>query len=426
MTLTNLLPDGRYYVSLWMVAQVLVFGCCLPHRSRFWLRTLPAAIFLFAVGRQLLLIQSFVISVPLFIRTLMGILAAILMLWTTTATPAQALYASLWAMMTQQTLQNASSVLLNYLLGWGIVSHYGVYLLVWMVVTLPLTYWGLAKPLSQGNYHVGHRHLAIAAALFIEFELVQGVPDIKIGVDGTSGLGQNYQFVLMNGICLLVALYLAHTLFVKRQAEAELAVANALRRSQKERYEAAKRNVALINRRCHELKVQLADLERARTSGEQKQCLSRLSEAVQIYDSSLATGHDVLDMVLAEQSLSCREQGIRLHCVADGAQLQFMEEADLYTLCTGLLQQAAARAGKIADPEQRELDLQVYRRQGVVVLETAVLLTSGAQGSGRALPEEISDILHKYGAELFSGVEQGCAVVRCLFPAREKTGPTKS
>ena len=117
MTLTNLLPDGRYYVSLWMVAQVLVFGCCLPHRSRFWLRMLPASIFLFPVGRQLLLIQSFVISVPLFIRTLMGILAAILMLWTTTATPAQVLYASLWAMMTQQTLQNASSVLLNYLLG---------------------------------------------------------------------------------------------------------------------------------------------------------------------------------------------------------------------------------------------------------------------------------------------------------------------
>lgn len=411
----DLLPDGRYYVSLWVVLQVLVFGWYMPRRSRFLLRLLPAALLLFLAGRQLLLIQSFVLSVPLVIRTVMGVASALLLLWISTATPAQALYGAIWAMMTQQTIQNASSVLLNDLLGRNMALHYGVYLLAWMAVTLPLTRRLLARPLFGGCYRGGRRHLAIAAVLFTEFELVQGVPDIKIGLDGTSGLGQNYQFVLMNGICLLVALYLVHTLYVKRQAEAELAVANALRRSQKERYETAKRNVALINRRCHELKVQLADLQRARTSGEKQQCLDRLSEAVEIYDSSLSTGHDVLDMVLAEQSLYCREQGIGIHCVADGAQLQFMEDADLYTLCTGILQQAVGRVRHQAEPGARELDLQVYRRQGVVVLETAAVLP-GAEPQP-ALPEDVADILHKYGAELFSSTEHGCAVVRCLFPA---------
>ena len=419
----DFLSDGRYYVSLWMVLQVLAFGWCMPRRSRFFLRLLPAALLLFLAGRQLLLVQSFVLSVPLVIRTVMGLVSALMLLWISTATPVQALYGALWAMMTQQTIQNASSVLLNDLLGREIVSHYGLYLLFWMVVTLPLTWWFLARPLFGGGYQAGHRHLAIAVVLFTEFELVQGVPDIKIGLDGTSGLGQNYQFVLMNGICLLVALYLVHTLFVKRQAEAELAVANALRRSQKERYESAKRNVALINRRCHELKVQLAELQRTRTSGEQQQCLDRLSEAVQIYDSSLTTGHDVLDMILAEQSLYCREQGIEVHCVADGAQLQFMEDSDLYVLCTGILQQTVAQIQERSASGKRELDLQVYRRQGVVVLETAALSSEGTQPV-QALPEGVLDILHKYGAELFSTKEHGCAVVRCLFPVSEATNKT--
>ncbi len=421
MNITGFDPDGRYYVSLWMVTQVLVFGWILPHKNRFWLRMLPAAVLLFLAGRELLMIQSFVISVPLVIRTAMGMASALLLLWISTATPAQAMYGAIWAMMTQQTIQNASSVLLNDLMGWGIIPHYGLYLFAWMAVTLPVTWRFLAKPLFSGNYRVGRRHLAIAAVLFVEFELVQGVPDIKIGLDGTSGLGQNYQFVLMNGICLLVALYLAHTLFVKRQAEAELAVANALRRSQKERYETAKRNVALINRRCHELKVQLADLQRARTSDEQQQCLDRLSEAVEIYDSSLSTGHDVLDMILAEQSLYCREQGIRIHCVADGAQLQFMEDSDLYALCTGILQQSISQIQSLPNYGQRELDLQVYRRQGIVVLEAAAALPDGTKQRETILPEGIADILHKYGGELFSSAEYGCAVMRCLFPAPAST-----
>lgn len=147
--------------------------------------------------------------------------------------------------------------------------------------------------------------------------------------------------------------------------------------------------MALINRRCHEWKVRLADLRRARASGEQQQRLDRLSEAVEIYDSSLTTGHDVLDRILAEQSLYCREQGIAVHCVADGAQLQFMKEADLYTLCTGMLQQAFGQARDLPDSGQRELDLQVYHRQGVVMLEPAIspahLPQGGYRWAGRIL-----------------------------------------
>ena len=147
----------------------------------------------------------------------------------------------------------------------------------------------------------------------------------------------------------------------------------------------------------------------------------RKSEAVEIYDSSLSTGHDVLDMILAEQGLYCREQGIKIHCVADGAQMQFMEDSDLYALCTGILQQSISQIQGLPNSGQRELDLQVYRRQGIVVLEAAAALPDGTKQRETILPEGIADILHKYGGELFSSAEYGCAVMRCLFPAPAST-----
>ena len=151
--------------------------------------------------------------------------------------------------------------------------------------------------------------------------------------------------------------------------------------------------------------------------------LTRLSEAVDIYDSRLATGNDVLDMVLAEQGLYCRERGVQLHCVADGAQLNFLENADLYVLCTGILQQAIGQTAALPDPQQRELDVAVYRRQGMVVLETAGMLPAGAVPAAPALPQGLDGILQKYDAGLFAGVEHGSAVLRCLIPAvyAEKT-----
>ena len=174
-------------------------------------------------------------------------------------------------MVTQQTMQNASSVLLNLVLRQGFPPNYGLYLAIWMAAVLPLSYHLLAIPLFGGDCRITRRLFATASVLFLEFELVQNVPAIKISLDGQSGLNQNYQFVLMNGACILVALYLVHTLSVKRRAEDELAIANALRRSQREQYETARRHVLLINRRCHELKMQLADLSRARTASEQQQ-----------------------------------------------------------------------------------------------------------------------------------------------------------
>ena len=161
--------DGRYYVSLWIVLQVLAFQHPLPHRSNYLLRIILSGLALLITGRVLLLMQSYVLSVPLVIRLLIGGAAVILTLFCTRARPEQAAYAAIWAIMTQQTLQNDSSVLLNWLCGQGWMPHYGAYLLCWMLLSQPVIYCFAARSLFGGEYTVGRRHLATVTVLFVEF-----------------------------------------------------------------------------------------------------------------------------------------------------------------------------------------------------------------------------------------------------------------
>lgn len=222
--------DGRYYVSLWMVLHVIVFLLPMPRRSHWKSRLAAGACVLLITGRYLLMLQSYVISIPLVIRLLMGAAATVFILWCSPTSPRQAAYATVWSMMTHQTSQNMVGVLMNFLWRLDYEPLYGITFLCWEIVSIPLCYFFLAKTLFKRQYNISRYHLEIVAVLFVEFELVQGVPDIKVI---RNGLGQNYQFVLMNSICLLVALYLVHTLFAKKRAEDQLAIANALQQSQR-------------------------------------------------------------------------------------------------------------------------------------------------------------------------------------------------
>lgn len=415
------LTDGRYYISLWIILQTLVYMQVIPHRKRYVPKAMLGGLLLLFVCRGILWIQSYYISVPLATKTMMALVLWAFAIVCCEIQAGQALYMVLWSLITQQTLQNASGVLLNLLWDYGIRISYPLYLLIWLAATLPAVYYLLAVPLFKNAYVVGRRHLLLAGVLFVEFELVQGIPDIKIT---SAGLGQNYQFVLMNGICLLVALYLVHTLFVKHLAENELTMAYALQKSQRERYEVAKRNVALINHHCHILKVQLSELRAAKTASEQQQCLDRLSDAVDNYDSFFDTNSDVLNMVLTEQSLYGRENGIRIHCVADGTQLEFISPADLYVLCTNVIQHTMENAKALQNPAMRQIDIAVYRRQGLAIIETASLLNETSVSENKTedsfTQENVRMILQKYKAEMFVGNEHGTQVLRCLIPIQKQ------
>ena len=83
------------------------------------------------------------------------------------------------------------------------------------------------------------------------------------------------------------------------------------------------------------------------------------------YDSAVRTGNEALDTILTEKRLTCANEGITLSCVADGAALGFMRDADIYSLFGNALDNAIEAARKLEAPSLRSISLVVRQAAGV-------------------------------------------------------------
>ena len=100
------------------------------------------------------------------------------------------------------------------------------------------------------------------------------------------------------------------------------AMDNVLRR-QYEQYRQSKENIRLINRRYHELKMQIAAIRAERDKVKQDAALAEMEGDIHRYEAENKTGNPVLDTLLTAKSMYCQQHGINLTCVADGTLLNF-------------------------------------------------------------------------------------------------------
>lgn len=105
------------------------------------------------------------------------------------------------------------------------------------------------------------------------------------------------------------------------------------------------------------------------TRQQREQYLREMEKAVQIYDSTLQTGNEVLDTVLTEKSLYCEAHQITLTCIADGRQLSFMDGVDVYTIFGNALDNAIECVARLPEAEQRLVSVSVRARSGLALIQ---------------------------------------------------------
>ena len=127
--------------------------------------------------------------------------------------------------------------------------------------------------------------------------------------------------------------------------------------------------IDLINRKCHDLKHQVAALRSCVPADQRERYLTELDRCVRIYDASLKTGSEVLDTVLTEKSLYCEAHQITLTCIADGAQLSFLDPVDVYTIFGNALDNAIEGVSRVEDTEKRVASVSVTARSGLVIFQ---------------------------------------------------------
>ncbi len=122
---------------------------------------------------------------------------------------------------------------------------------------------------------------------------------------------------------------------------------------QYEQYKRSKEGINLINRRYHELKVQLARIRRSRTRPSRTPPLPPWSRNIRQYEAENKTGNPVLDTLLTAKTMECQQENITITSVADGRMLGFLTIRELCTIVGVALDNAIAAVRAEPDPEKR-------------------------------------------------------------------------
>lgn len=158
--------------------------------------------------------------------------------------------------------------------------------------------------------------------------------------------------------CFSCALLLVILLdiFRIRKAEREQMIMEGLLRQEQEQHEISRDTIDVINRKCHDLRHQIAAL-RNMSSEDQEKSIAELENAVLIYDSFPKSGNRDVDIILAEKSLLAEKNHIIIRSIVDGNGLSFLTVEDLYSLLGNALDNAIEAAGQEREEARRIITL---------------------------------------------------------------------
>ncbi len=275
-----------------------------------------------------------------------------------------------------------------------------------------------------GPKKIGPRQLISACLIFCTFEMSEFVTE---HAEEGFQMGE-WQVVHLSRLLLGVVLYLQNELFKKSAMRQELAMMNMLWRMEQEQYQLSKENIALINQKCHDLKHQIRAIRNA-SKEDIDRYLEEMEGSIQIYESIVKTGNEVLDTILTEKSLYCRERGITVSCVADGSQMGFIHTVDLYAILGNALDNAIEAVEKFKHEEKRQIDVLIYRQQNFLVInvinplkgtlvyeeELPVTTKGDTQYHGFGL-RNMRYLVKKYDGFLSVSTEDGCFSLKILMP----------
>ena len=118
----------------------------------------------------------------------------------------------------------------------------------------------LARQLPyKGEYNIGPRQLFSAFFIGILFMVQAAVLDNACAEQTPLSLTVT---ILIGQFYFITLLYFQSELFKKSAMEKEMSELNLLYERQRQQYQVARQNVQIINKRCHELKVQIANLRK--------------------------------------------------------------------------------------------------------------------------------------------------------------------
>ena len=281
---------------------------------------------------------------------------------------------------------------------------------------------------EKGRYNAGARQSLFSLLLILTCTILLSNYVTSRIVAGTAA-EDLYICFLYAMLCCFAALWLQVLLQRQSRLQREMDLKERLWHQQKAQYHITKENIALINRKCHDLKHQIAALARPEADGARSGYLKELEDSIQIYDCTVKTGSEVLDTVLTEKKLYCEAHQINMTCVADGSKLGFMDPVDVYAMLGNAIDNAIEAVSGLPDPEQRLIAVSVWTGRGLLLpqfenyFDHALTFEDGLPATTKArdgyhgfgIPS-IRSTAEKYGGCMTLHAEDGLFVLRVSIP----------
>jgi hypothetical protein len=244
--------------------------------------------------------------------------------------------------------------------------------------------------------------------------------------------GYNYAASTMEAFVCLLLLFMFYFMLQVGQLNQEKAIYDQLLHEKEKQYQREKENVDIINRKCHDMKHQLAALK-TMSPEERDQSIDEVSKAILIYDSAVKTQNEALNTILNEKSLYCQDHGITLSCVIDDSKLDCFSTLELYTLLGNAIDNAIESVMKITEKDKRTISLVISTKKtfltiqinnyysGKVEMENGLPVTSKADKDYHGFGvRSIAEIVRKHLGSLVIRTDSGIFTLEIVIPLEKK------
>lgn len=377
----NVFEEIRFIVEL-VLAEQLFMWFFAKRRPLFWQKSILGWILLLglSIAFSVINVDKHVDGLVLrgvFIIWYVGLvlLSLVLLKWTYAITISDTLFIGIAA----YSLQHIEYIAINEVLARGLwpslLDNLPLYIFICVVTTFIL-YAAMikifAKKLSacegllyEDRWQTILFFLTMLMVLFVtaflgQYIFLNGSTNYK----NVNYLGAVYDF--FSSVLVLVVQY---SIFRISTLSRETEIIKTMLNERQRQYAISKENIDIINRKTHDLKHQIQALKQA-SAQELDRYIDEVNASVTFYESVIKTENEVVNTILSEKSLYCEAHGIKLTCIIDGANLDFMRTLDIYALLGNALDNAIESASKQIDPEKRIVSLNISTQSDFLSIQT--------------------------------------------------------
>lgn len=339
----------------------ILFSCTQKRRNLYLLRMLlPTSFMVFsAVLLNMLQIDSvFYNLLKYIVWYLIGLLGTLFIYDVSFRVSA---FIGVGAFISQHVSFKVGEIILYFLRNTITSAQSNIIYVFTLAVMYTLSYFVFARRFKRLNVHHAKQNqlllLYFAVAVYItvlQFYFADYVDTISVEL--------YLIYASFDIICCMFAMMLQFGIIETSSLREESKLMEHVLFMQNEKYRLSKETIDLINIKFHDLKKQM--IPRAMDEQEARELYQTLS----IYDMAVKSGNEALDIVLAEKSLLCEQQHIRLECIADGEQLSFMSTSDVYSLIGNAIDNAIESVLKVKPLEKRFINISIRNSRDLLII----------------------------------------------------------